>query len=209
MEDAGGVHSNKVGYGLLDIPKKKRSWILLNWKVKIIKRSKYSETLKVKTWSCGMDRLYAIRDFEVFNENNELVVIASSKWVCCDTEKMAITKIDDDIKNAYTIEPRTVFDDKIEKLKEPNEFINSLTIEITKDMLDVNNHVHNLNYIDFASHILPYEIMQNASNIEVMYKKEITEMSNIKCLYSIENDAHIVTIKSEDEKILHAIIKLS
>ena len=169
----------------------------------------YSENLRVKTWSCGMDKLYAIRDFEVFNEKNELVVIATSKWVCCDTEKMSIIKIDDEIKNAYTIEPRTVFNDKIEKLKEPNEFINSLTIEITKDMLDVNNHVHNLNYIDFASHILPYEIMQNANSIEVMYKKEITEMSNIKCLYSIENNSHIVTIKSKDEKILHAIIKLS
>ena len=38
LEDIGGIHSNIVGYGLLDIPVKKRSWILINWKVKIFKR---------------------------------------------------------------------------------------------------------------------------------------------------------------------------
>lgn len=75
-------------------------------------------------------------------------------------------------------------------------------------MIDVNGHVHNLNYIDFASQILPYEVMQNATNIEVMYKKEIKEFTNVKCFYTKTENEHFVTIKSEDEKELHAIIKL-
>ena len=76
-------------------------------------------------------------------------------------------------------------------------------------MIDVNHHVHNINYIDFATHILPYEVMQQATNIEVMYKKEIKETDKIKCKYAIEDGAHYAVIKSEDDKILHAIIKLS
>ncbi|MBR3003346.1 MAG: hypothetical protein IKF38_07345, partial [Clostridia bacterium] len=32
LEDIGGIHSNIAGYGLLDIPVKHKSWILLNWK---------------------------------------------------------------------------------------------------------------------------------------------------------------------------------
>ena len=49
LEDVGGIHSNIVGYGLLDIPVKKRSWILINWKVKIFKRPRYAENLKIIT----------------------------------------------------------------------------------------------------------------------------------------------------------------
>lgn len=210
LEDVGGIHSNVVGYGLLDIPVKKRSWVLLNWKVKILKRPRYAETLKVKTWAYGMDKIYALRDFEVHNEKGELVVIATSKWVCLDTEKKAIIRIDDEMKNAYTLENKKVFDGEIEKLKEPDgNYIQEEILQVTRDMIDVNHHVHNLNYIDFASHILPYEIMQSATNIEVMYKKEIKENDKIRCKYTIQNGEHFVVIKTEDDSVLHAIIKLS
>lgn len=209
LEDIGGIHSNLVGYGLLDIPIKKRSWILINWKVKILKRPRYAENLKIKTWAYGMEKLYALRDFEVFNEAGELVIIASSKWVCLDTEKQSIIKVEDKLRDAYTIENKRVFEDDIEKLKEPENYIKETSVQITRDMIDVNRHVHNINYMDFATHILPYEVMQQATNIEVMYKKEIKETDKIKCKYAVENNSHYVVIKSEDDKVLHAIIKLS
>lgn len=204
----GGVHSNKVGYGLLDIPIKHRSWILLNWQVKILQRPKYGETLRVKTWSCKMEKLYAIRDYEIYNEKNEKVVIATSKWVCVDTEKKSIIRIEDDIRNAYTVEDKKVFDEEIKKIEEPSNYIDECIVKVSKDQIDVNGHVHNLNYIDYASQVLPYETMQKATSIEVMYKKEIKENDIIKCLYAMQDDASYVTIKSEDEKVLHAIIRL-
>jgi medium-chain acyl-[acyl-carrier-protein] hydrolase len=209
LEDVGGIHSNKVGYGLLDIPEKKRSWILLNWKVKFLRRPHYAETLNVTTWATGMDRLYAYRDFEVYDEEGKTVAIASSKWVCFDTEKMAIAKIDDVLGNAYTTEEKHVFDTPIEKLKEQENYSDSCEIKITKDMIDVNGHVHNLNYIDFVSQIMPYSVMQNAMNVEVLYKKEIKEDAIIKCLYKQEDDVSYAVIKSQDETVLHAIIKIS
>jgi len=208
FEDVGGIHSNKVGYGLLDIPQKKRSWILINWKVQFIRRPHYSENIRVKTWARGMDRLYAFRDFEVFDEDNNLIAIASSKWVCFDTDKMSVTRINDDIRNAYTIEDKKVFEEEIIKLTVPENSISNCEIIITKDMIDVNEHVHNLDYIDFASQIFPYEVMQEATNIEVMYKKEIKYGDKIKGFYSIDGNEHIVTIKNDDETVIHAIIKI-
>ena len=76
-------------------------------------------------------------------------------------------------------------------------------------MIDINGHVHNLEYIDFASQILPYDIMKNAKNIDVLYKKEIKEDTTIKCFYSVIENSHYATIKNEDETIIHAIIRIS
>jgi len=138
LEDIGGIHSNVAGYGLLDIPEKKRSWVLLNWKVHFFRRPHYSENIKIKTWSRGMDKLYAYRDFEVYDENDNKIIIASSKWVCFDTDKMSITKIDDKIKNSYTIENKKVFDEEIQKLAIPESSIDNCEIKITKDLIYVN-----------------------------------------------------------------------
>ena len=41
-----------------------------------------------------------------------------------------------------------------------------------------------------------------------MYKKEIKLGETVKCKYAYENNKHIVAIKSEDDKILHAIIEM-
>ena len=41
-----------------------------------------------------------------------------------------------------------------------------------------------------------------------MYKKQIKLGDEINCYYSKEEDKNIITIKSKDDKILHAIVEL-
>ena len=50
LENVGGEHSNLAGYGILDIERTKLSWILLDWKVKVLKRPLYADELEVKTF---------------------------------------------------------------------------------------------------------------------------------------------------------------
>ena len=38
LENIGSYHSDKVGYGALDIERTKLTWILLEWKLKVIKK---------------------------------------------------------------------------------------------------------------------------------------------------------------------------
>ena len=88
----------------------------------------------------------------------------------------------------------------------PDEIV---SVKITKDMIDANGHVHNINYIDFATQTMPLEVMQNAKMIEVLYKKEIRDVENIKAFYAKDNEYNYCVIKSEDKQTVHAIIRLS
>lgn len=211
LEDAGGVHSNLVGYGLNDIPTVKRSWVLLGWKIKINKRPKYGDKIKVKTWSRGIDKLYAYRDFELLDENGQIMGIATSKWVLIDTEKKRITKIDEKVENAYTIENVAVFDEPdLEKLTELDNYIASTTFTVNRSLIDVNNHLHNIYFMDIANEVLPMDIYKNGefNNIRMMCKKEIKLGDTVKVFYQVEGNKHIIVIKSDDEKNLHGIIEL-
>ena len=71
--------------------------------------------------------------------------------------------------------------------------------------------MHNLYYLDLAYEALPEDIYESISfeNIEIMYKSAAFLGDNLKCYYSKISNEHFVTIKSNDEKTLHAIIKLS
>lgn len=213
LEDVGGIHSNIAGYGILDIPQTKLSWVLLDWKLKIIRRPKYSEKIKIKTWSKNAIKFYTYRDFEVYDENGQVIAIATSKWVLLDIDKEKIVKISDEVLNKYEPElEKSVFDiSEIEKLQEPENYISEVEYTVKKSDIDVNNHMHNLNYLELANEALPEEIYnkQELNNVRINYKKEIKLGETVKCKYSFENNTHIIVIKSKDEKVIHAIIKLN
>ena len=213
LEDVGGIHSNIAGYGILDIQQTKLSWVLLDWKLKIIRRPKYSEKIKIKTWSKNAIKFYTYRDFEVYDENGQVIAIATSKWVLLDIDKEKIIKIDEELLKKYQPEyERATFNiEEIEKLQEPEDYISEVEYTVKKSDIDVNNHMHNLNYLELANEALPEEIYNNKefNNVRINYKKEVKLGEIVKCKYGYENDEHIIVIKSQDEKIVHAIIKLN
>ena len=212
LQQAAISHSEEAGYGVSTIHKTHLAWLLLDWKVQIISYPHSNKTLTVKTWPRVFDKLYSYRDFEVFDEDNNLVAIASSKWFAIDTETKKIRKLTPEITEAYG-EPVTqcVFENAFnEKLKVPENLKLNFNYEIQRRDIDTNGHVNNLNYIDFALETLSEEIYNNNTfhNLEVIYKKEIKLHEKINCYYSFENNKHIVTIKNNDNDIIHAVIKL-
>ncbi len=210
LEETGGIHSDIAGYGYNNIEKNKATWILLSWKAHMIKYPKYAETITVKTWARTTSKIHTLRDFEVYDEQNELVAIASSKWVLVNTETKKIQKISEDVISHYAPEDKHVFEKDIEKLIEPTTFTHEYNYKVRRCDIDINKHMHNLYYVDLAFETLPIEVYSSTtfSDIEVMYKKAVLLGEEVKCLYTYENGTHIVTIKSSDEKDLHAIIYL-
>jgi len=212
LENAAAYHSDSVGYGINTSEETHLSWILLDWKVKVIKRPEYGQTLDIHTWSRAIVKCYAYRDFEVYNENHELCVIASSKWLLINNQTGKIAKVQAEMADKYQSEiDKTVFKEKeIEKIKAPENYKSSIIYEAKRKDIDIIGHMHNLYYLDIAYETLPEEIYQQRpfNSVRIMYKKEIKLGDIIKCNYSYENNKHIVVIQSQDEKTLHAIIEL-
>ena len=213
LEDMGGIHSNMVGNGIWDIERTKQSWVLLSWKVKIINRPRYGDTIKIRTWSRKMDKLYAYRDYEIFDKNGNTIGKATSRWILLDIESRKILKLDEVLENLYTKEDIDILkvDTDFGKLKEPENYTLDSEFKITKNLIDINNHVHNLYYMDIAENIIPDEVLKNIelNDYEVMYKKEIKKDEVINCLYKELEDSYIVAIKNNDKSVLHAILKFN
>lgn len=212
LQEGAISHSNTVGFGINSTDKTHLAWLLLNWKVKMFTHPHCDEELTVKTWPRVFDRLYSFRDFEVYDKKNNLVAIASSKWFPIDTETKRIKKITPEISAPYG-EPviKSVFDEPFkDKMTAPEDLKLNFNYTIQRRDIDTNGHVNNINYIDFALETLDEDIFNNNSfdNLEIFYKKEIKLKESIKCYYSFEDNKHVITIKSEDDSIVHAIVKL-
>ena len=213
LEEVASSHSSTVGYGVNDINEKKKVWLLMDWKLQVFERPRYGDKLLVKTWGRPIEKhiFYTYRDFEVFL-NGKLIAIATSRWVLFDLNTNKITKITPEILDLYKPEEQNVFQEKeISKVKEPEMKEFKLLYEVKRKDIDVNKHMHNLNYISLAYEALPDEIYEKIelNNVRVMYKHQILLGDKVKCFYSKEEGKHIISIKSENEEVLHALIVLS
>ena len=211
LENGGGMHSASVGYGLNDMEKTNISWILLAWKVQVISRPKYNEEITINTWARSFSRISTYRDFEIYDEKGNLCIIATSKWTSININEGKLTEPTPEIIEVYKCEEKSVFEDgNIAKLKEPVEIQSKTEYSVSRRDIDINNPVHNLYYLDYAYEALPEEVYraEECNNIEIMYKKQVKLGDEIVCNYTKEDNQNIVTIKSKDESMLHAIIKL-
>ena len=212
MQEVAGIHSSNLGYGVNDISKTGLAWIILNWKLKVFFRPKTNTTLTIKTWIRSENPLFFYRDLEILDENNNMIAKASSKWVLFDVNKNGVIKIPMEVKKKYTYIDRFVFSEKWnEKLKEPDNSKFITNYKVQRRDIDTNKHVNNLYYLDYAIEALPEKIYHtcNFSDVEIMYKHEAKYGDILSLFYSkIENDKHIITIKSKNSKNIHAIVKL-
>ena len=212
LEDIAAYHSDSVGIGVNTTDETHLSWLLLDWELEVLKRPKYGQVLEIHTWSREIEKFYALRDFEVYDEQNNLCAIATSKWLLVNSQTEKIVRVEPEIADRYQSEfGKCVFKNKkIEKLKEPNEYVSEMTYKARRRDIDVIGHMHNLYYLYLAYEALPEEEYQKRpfNHVRIQYKNQIKLGETVKCKYTKENGENIVVIKSEDDKTLHAIVKI-
>lgn len=212
FENVATHHSDLVGYGPNSINETGISWILFDWKIKVIKRPKYGQTLSVNTWGRMKKKVYTYRDFEMYDEENNLCVIGTSKWAIVNINTNKIEKITEEIYEKYQLEDNSVFDTiELEKIKEQEEYSKELVYQVCRRDIDLNNHMHNLYYLDLAYEVLPEEVYKKRpfNEFRINYKKEVKLGDIIRCRYTFLNNEHIITIcDDKDVSKIHAIIVL-
>ena len=212
LENIAAYHSDTVGYGINTTKDTNLNWLLLDWKVEVLKRPTYGENLEVHTWSREIEKFWAFRDFEIYDQNHELCVIATSKWLLVNSKTAKIERVDPKMAEKYNSEPqKKVFpEENLDKIKEPDSFESKFEYKVRRKDIDVIGHMHNIYYLDLAYEALPEEEYQKRpfNTIRIMYKKEIKLGETVHCLYTKQDKKNIITIKDESEKLLHAIVEV-
>lgn len=213
LENIAAYHSDSIGYGVNTIDKTHITWVLLEWKLHVIRRPKYGEKININTWARYTNKCYSYRDFEVYDEKQNLCAIATSKWLLINVEKQRIAKIEDSLISKYEPEEgKSVFNIlELEKTKESENYESSIDYKVNRADIDVNKHMHNLRYLDLAYEALPEDVYDNKifNNIRITYKKEIKLGEELKCKYAKQEDKYVVGIYNEDSNVLHSIIELN
>lgn len=176
LQDIASKNAEDLGFGYSYIHPRNYAWFLLKYRMEFNEYPSDVQELILKTEPRGYNKLFAYRDFELYNGDNKLLGRMHSAWSLVEIDSRTIVPISQAIpENPYMIPFRKREDDlsfkKISAIVNP---IYEKEFEVRYNDLDVNGHANNGNYVVWAFEPLSFEFKNSHTirNIDMIYKKE-------------------------------------
>jgi len=187
FQEAAITHSSSVGYTTDSYMGCGSIWMHNRNLFKVSRLPDYSEKLKVKTWSRGIEKFKGFRNYEIY-ANDKKCIAGSSIWIYLNIDKRRPVRPSPDMIRKYDSEDVPVFNDKIKRLtfKEPESIDAEITVQLRPADFDVNGHVSNVTYGQFFEMALR-EIHEDISDRYV----------GTSYIHEIKPDVAEVTVRAE------------
>ncbi len=201
LQDVATIAADKGGFGYNEVYPKNLGWFLLKYHMEFNNYPQNIENLLIKTEARGYNKLFAHRDFEIYNKaNNELIGRVISYWALVN------------FKDKSMAMPCDIFPDKFAKVEKREDDLNFLKVhaperidysaefKVRYDDIDVNKHVNNMNYIVWAFEALPKDFRDKykPKTIDMVYKKEIQYGNKVLSEVQTDENIALISVKNKD-----------
>jgi acyl-ACP thioesterase len=200
FQETASNHAHNLGLGWIHLLKENRIWVLSRLIIKMNRYPALGEKIKIHTWPVGLDQLFALRDFQIIDEEEKIIGAASSAFIVIDINTRRPQRIN------YLIDTIKSFPDKLSMDERPGEIPELLNPEKSTPFkvhysdLDLLNHVNNTKYIEWVLDSYPYEKI-TSQMIKLFEIHFLTELS-------FDDEVIIQTMKKDDLSLLHNIIRM-
>jgi medium-chain acyl-[acyl-carrier-protein] hydrolase len=192
MQDIASDHAIKLGFGRDDLMRDNRFWVLSRIYAVITEWPLWEDSIIVKTWPNGTDKLFALRNYEVNYPDGRHITSGTSSWLILDRTTKKVQR-PDSILTQYNPDLRTEssptrYAVKIESAAENGHISPLFRIKVSD--LDVNLHTNNVKYLKWVSdsYDLGFVMKNVPQSAEINYLAESRFDEEIMIRTSIENE---------------------
>ncbi len=173
LQDAAGGQAQEMGFSVESLFRQGLTWVLSRYHIKIDRYPVLGEKVTVLTWPSGRSEFHALRDYEMVDSSGKKILAATSSWMVIGLK----SKQPVPVSSLYAEEivlPRRALDDDFSPLPALPSAEREVEFPVEVRHLDLNRHVNNVVYVEWALEAMPPEILFAAFpvEIEVAYRAE-------------------------------------
>ena len=185
FQEAAISHAAVLGVGRDDMKQSGQAWVLSRLSVFLEQRPGYEETVTIRSWPRGPEKLFALRDYDILNESGKALVRGRSGWLVIDLEKRRPLRVE-------AVTEKLPLNDGLDALLSGPAGLNSRENlvffgerQAAYSDIDFYGHVNNVRYVQWIQDMTEPELLDNASQmrLDINYLGEIQPNEKIE-LYS-------------------------
>lgn len=160
LQEIAWEHAHLLGYGWEHLLQKNWFWVLSRVEVEIYRLPQWTDEVTLITWPRGVDGVFALRDFEIFDQQGSKIIAATSSWLVLNIQTRRPVR--SDWYSDFNFANRSALPHNASKLAEQitnPEYIERFDVRIGD--IDMNRHVNNVRYIDWAYNTFCMDHFQN------------------------------------------------
>jgi len=197
--------SNGFGYEFLE--KENAYWVLTRVKVEMDEFPKWNDKIQIKTWPRSVEGLFAVRDYLVLRDGQELGRV-SSYWMVISKATRRPLRIDGFNFVDEEFETQKAIESKLEKIETKGDFNLIDNRKVYSSDIDVNGHVNNATYVRWILDASQASPEKRIKVFEINFIKELLFGDEFSVWVSNEEKNEIIIIKNSNLKDV-CIVKIA
>lgn len=191
LQEAAGLHAQHLGFAMAELSDLNLTWVLVRLHAQFDAFPGWGEEVHVTTWPSGQDGLYARREYEMVTASGTRVGRGTSAWLLIDIARRRPVRIPDFIRRIQLpARPRPI-DDDFPKLPAPETAEHTRTFDVRQSDLDLNAHVNNVHYVEWALESIPPAAVagRRLHAVEVHFRAETSHGDRVRSTSGPAHDA--------------------
>ncbi len=174
LQEAASNHAQHLGTSIESLEAHSLIWVLSRLHIEVHSYPGWRDVVRVQTWPSGTQGIFATREFLVYNEQDELLVRGTSAWLLLHTERRKPVRPPAFILGVLAGNEERALDDSFPRFALAFDPLEARRFTVRYSDLDVNGHVNNVRYIDWAVESVPQELFKNRriAELEVVFRAE-------------------------------------
>lgn len=209
LQEVAGNHATELGVAVDHLFKKNMTWVLSRLHVKVNRFPFWREEIKIETWPSGRQSKFATRDFLIFDQKYKILVKATSSWMIVDLKTQKPIVMPAFMDEIRLPDRQRAIEDSFPNMISPKNPNSEIQFDVRLSDLDINQHVNNVKYIEWALESVPFEIWKTKvlSQLEISFRSETKYGESIIIQSERNEDVFMHNVISENDQRSLALVQ--
>jgi len=201
MQDAAASHVRQLGLSVADLGKKNLTWVISRFHLRLLHYPRGNDRITIHTWPSTKDGLFSCREYTIRYEDGKVIALATSSWAAVNITTRRPVRLKDHLRD-FPLKSERAIEDDFPSLPRPGRIDGEQRFQVRRSDLDINRHVNNAVYVDWALETVPLSIAEKyrLAEIEVSFRGEALYGDNVVC------SCEVFPVSAEEVECLHQLV---
>lgn len=207
LQETAGNHARQLNFDIAQLRRRKLTWMLHRLHIKMDKFPEWRDQITVQTWPSSGDALRAYRDFIILDSDGQELGRCLSYWLMINMENRRPVRMPEEVLDMAPRDVDHVLKVQKNRIDFDSEPVESKIFTVRRSDLDINRHVNNVKYMEWALEVLPAD--KSIYELDIEFLSECTVGEEIKSEYANsekkEEYSHRLCRVSDNKVAAHAV----